>query len=75
MDSCSYDPETKQVYLRFANIVVEVDIEDYMSMLYVLNTAKSVIESDPEVSLGVYTDEAGNERQEFVISGEDEEYT
>jgi hypothetical protein len=75
MDSCSYDPETKQVYLRFANIVVEVDIEDYMSMLYVLNAAKSVIESDPEVSLGVYTDEEGNERQEFVISGEDEEYT
>ena len=75
MDSCSYDPETKQVYLRFANIVVEVDIEDYMSMLYVLNTAKTVIESDPEVSLGVYTDEEGNERQEFVINGEDEEYT
>jgi len=75
MDSCSYDPETKQVYLRFANIVVEVDIEDYMSMLYVLNAAKTVIESDPEVSLGVYTDEEGNERQEFVINGEDEEYT
>ena len=75
MDSCAYDPETKQVYLRFANIVVEVDIEDYMSMLYVLNAAKSVIEADPEVSLGVYTDEAGNERQEFVINGEDEEYT
>ena len=75
MDSCSYDPETKQVYLRFANIVVEVDIEDYMSMLYVLNAAKTVIESDPEVTLGVYTDEEGNERQEFVINGEDEEYT
>ena len=75
MDSCAYDPETKQVYLRFANIVVEVDIEDYMSMLYVLNAAKTVIESDPEVSLGVYTDEEGNERQEFVINGEDEEYT
>jgi len=75
MDSCSYDPETKQVYLRFANIVVEVDIEDYMSMLYVLNAAKTVIESDPDVSLGVYTDEEGNERQEFVINGEDEEYT
>lgn len=74
MDSCAYDPETKQIYLRFGNVSIEVDIEDYMNMLYIFNAAKAVIESDPEVSLGTYTDEDGNERQEFVVSGPDEEY-
>jgi hypothetical protein len=75
MDSCAYDPETKQVYLRFGNVSVAIDIEEYMNMLYMLAAAKGVIEKDPEVAMGTYTDDNGVERQEFIVNDEGEEFS
>lgn len=75
MDSSSYDPETKQVYLHFGNVTVAIDVEEYMNFLYVVAAMKTVIEQDPEVTMGTYTDENGNELEEFIVKDEDEEYS
>ena len=75
MDSSSYDPETKQVYLHFGNVTVAIDVEEYMNFLYVVAAMKTVIEQDPEVTIGSYTDDNGNELEEFIVKDEDEEYS
>ncbi len=75
MDSCAYDPETKQIYLRFGNVSIAIDIEDYMDVMYMLAAAKSVIEKDPEVSLGTFTDENGVEHQEFIVNEDGGEFS
>lgn len=75
MDSSSYDPETKQVYFHFGNVTVAIDVEEYMQFLYVAAAMKSVIEQDPEVTIGSYTDDNGNEIEEFIVKDENEEYS
>ena len=75
MDECAYNPETKQVYLKFDRTMIVVDVEDFMDMIYTLQDAKSVIEQDPEVTLGEYEDEDGNVWQEFIVKEENEEYS
>ena len=75
MDSSAYDPETKQVYLQFGNVSVAIDVEDYMGFLYVVAAMKTVIEKDPDVTLGVFTDEEGNEIEEFIVKDAEEEYS
>lgn len=75
MESSAYDPQTKQVYLQFGNVSVAIDVEDYMDFLYVVVAMKSVIEKDPEVTLGTFTDEDGNEIEEFIVKDQDEEYS
>jgi hypothetical protein len=75
MDECAYNPETKQVYLRFDRTMIMVDIEDFMDMIYTLQDAKSIIEQDPEVTLGEYEDEEGKIWQEFIVKDENEEYS
>lgn len=75
MESSAYDPQTKQVYLQFGNVTVAIDVEDYMDFLYVVVAMKDVVEKDPEVTLGTFTDEDGNEIEEFIVKGQDEEYS
>lgn len=75
MESASYDPQTKQVYFHFGNVTVAIDVEEYMDFLYVATAMKSVIEDDPEVTLGTYVDENGVELQEFVFKDENEDYS
>ena len=75
MDSSSYDPQTKQVFLQFSNVSVAIDVEDYMDFLYVVAAMKTVIEKDPDVTLGVFTDEEGNEIEEFIVKDAEEEYS
>jgi hypothetical protein len=75
MESASYDPQTKQVCFHFGNVTVAVDVEDYMDFLYIVTAMKTVVEQDPEVSLGTYVDENGIELQEFVFKDENEEYS
>ena len=75
MDSSAYDPETKQIYLQFGNVSVAIDVEDYMGFLYVVAAMKTVIEKDPDVTLGVFTDEEGTEIEEFIVKDAEEEYS
>jgi len=75
MESSAYDPETKQVYLQFGNVTVTIDVEDYMDFLYVVAAMKTVIEEDPDIALGSYTDEDGNEIEEFIVKDQNEEYS
>jgi len=75
MESSAYDPQTKQVYLQFGNVSVAIDVEDYMDFLYVVVAMKNVIEKDPEVTLGTFTDDEGNEIEEFIVKDQDEEYS
>lgn len=75
MDSSSYDPETKQVYMHFGNVTVAIDVEEYMNFLYIVAAMKTVIEQDPDVTIGSYTDDNGNEIEEFIVKDEDEEYS
>jgi hypothetical protein len=75
MESSAYDPQTKQVYLQFGNVSVAIDVEDYMDFLYVVVAMKDVIEKDPEVTLGTFTDDEGNEIEEFIVKDQDEEYS
>lgn len=74
MDDCAYNPENKQVYLRFDRTTIMVDVEDFMDVIHTLEEMKAVIQEDPEVTLGEFTDEDGNVWQEFIVKGEDEEY-
>ena len=46
-----------------------------MDFLYIVTAMKTVVEQDPEVSLGTYVDENGIELQEFVFKDENEEYS
>lgn len=75
MESSAYDPQTKQVYLQFGNVSVAIDVEDYMDFLYVVVAMKDVIEKDPEVMLGTFTDDDGNEIEEFIVKDQNEEYS
>jgi len=75
MDECAYNPETKQVYLKFERTMIVVDIEDFMDMMYTLEQTKAVIQEDPEVTLGEYEDEEGNVWQEFIVKDKNEEYS
>lgn len=75
MDECAYNPETKQVYLKFDRTMIMVDVEDFMDIIYTLQDAKSIIEQDPEVTLGEYEDEEGNVWQEFIVKDENQEYS
>lgn len=75
MDECAYNPETKQVYLKFERTMIVVDVEDFMDMMYTLEQTKSIIQEDPEVTLGEYEDEEGNVWQEFIVKDENEEYS
>ena len=75
MDECAYNPETKQVYLKFDRTMIMVDVEDFIDIIYTLQDAKSIIEQDPDVTLGEYEDEEGNVWQEFIVKDESEEYS
>lgn len=75
MDECAYNPETKQVYLKFDRTMIVVDIEDFMDMMYTLEQTKAIIQEDPEVTLGEYEDEEGNVWQEFIVNDQNEEYS
>lgn len=75
MDECAYNPETKQVYLKFERTMIVVDVEDFMDMMYTLEQTKAIIQEDPEVTLGEYEDEEGNVWQEFIVKDENEEYS
>lgn len=75
MDDCAYDPESKQVFLHFGNVAVSIGIEDYLAFLYLATAMKVVIEQDPDVSIGTYTTAEGVELEEFIIKGENEEYS
>jgi len=75
MESSAYDPQTKQVYLQFGNVSVAIDVEDYMEFLYVVVAMKDIIEKDHEVTLGTFTDDDGNEIEEFIVKDQDEEYS
>ena len=75
MDECAYNPETKQVYLKFERTMIVVDVEDFMDMIYTLEHTKTIIQEDPEVTLGEYEDEEGNVWQEFIVKDENEEYS
>ena len=75
MDECAYNPETKQVYLKFERTMIVVDIEDFMDMMYTLEQTKAIIQEDPEVTLGEYEDEEGNVWQEFIVKDENEKYS
>ncbi len=75
MDECAYNPETKQVYLKFDRTMIVVDIEDFMDMMYTLEQTKAIIQEDPDVTLGEYEDEEGNIWQEFIVKDENEEYS
>ena len=76
MDSCSYDPESKQVFFNFGNVSVAIDVEDYMHFLYLVMAMKTVVEEDPEIALGTYVDDVtGIEMQEFIIKDENEEFS
>lgn len=75
MNSTAYDPQAKQVYLYFGNVTVAIDVEEYMDFLYVFAAMKELISNDPEVTLGTFTDEDGNEIEEFIVKDTDEEYS
>jgi hypothetical protein len=75
MDECAYNPETKQVYLKFERTMIVVDVEDFMDMMYTLEQTKAIIQEDPDVTLGEYEDEEGNVWQEFIVKDENEEYS
>ena len=75
MDGCFYDQETKTVILKFDRTMIHVDLEDFMDVLYTLHEAKIAIQDDPEVELGSFTDEDGKTREQFVVKGEEEEYS
>lgn len=74
MDDCAYNPETKQVYIRFDRTMIMVDIEDFMDVIYTLQEMKEIIKEDPDVTLGEFEDEDGNNWEEFIVKGKDEEY-
>lgn len=75
MDECAYNPDTKQVYLKFEKTMIVVDIEDFMDMMYTLEQTKAVIQEDPDVAIGEYEDEEGNVWQEFIVKDQNEEYS
>jgi len=75
MESTAYDPQTKQVYLQFGNVTVAIDVEDFMDFIYTVVATKDIIEKDPEVTLGTFTDDDGNEIEEFIVKDQDEEYS
>jgi hypothetical protein len=55
--------------------MINIDLEDFMDMLYSLHEAKLAIQEDPEIELGTFTDEDGKTWEQFVVKGEDEEYS
>jgi len=75
MDSCTYDPETKQVFFYFGNVSIAIDVEDYMNFLYMTMAMKTVVEEDPDVTLGTFVNEDGIEMQEFIVKDENEEFS
>lgn len=75
MDESAYNPETKQVYLKFDRTMIMIDVEDFMDVLHTLDQLKALVLEDPEVELGEYEDEEGNVWQEFVVKDQNEEYS
>jgi hypothetical protein len=55
--------------------MIMVDVEDFMDVIYTLQEMKSIIKEDPEVELGVFQDDDGNSWEEFIVKGENEEYS
>jgi hypothetical protein len=74
VDDCAYNPETKQVYIRFDRTMIMIDLEDFMDVIYTLQEMKEIIKADPDVTLGEFEDEDGNSWEEFIVKGKDEEY-
>ena len=75
MDNCSYDPQTKQVFMHYGNDSVAIDVEDYMDFLYIVMAMKTVIEQDEDVTLGTYVTDEGVELQEFVVKDDTDGYS
>lgn len=74
MDNYFYDPENKQVIIQLDRVSINIDIEDFLNMLYALHDLKSIIEEDPEVIIGTFEDENGKEYEKFIIKNDDVDF-
>jgi len=54
VDNYLYNPESKQVIIQFDRVSINIDLEDFLDMLYALHDLKSIIEEDPDVTIGTF---------------------
>jgi hypothetical protein len=57
VDNYLYNPESKQVIIQFDRVSINIDLEDFLDMLYALHDLKSIIEEDPDVTIESITEQ------------------
>lgn len=75
MDNYLYSPESKQVIIQFDRVSINIDLEDFLDMLYALHDLKSIIEEDPDVTIGTFEDENGKSWEQFMIKEDDADFS
>ena len=75
MDNYFYDPENKQVIIQLDRVSINIDIEDFLDMLYSLHDLKTIIEADPDVATGTFEDEDGKSWDQFMIKEDDTDFS
>lgn len=75
MDNYFYNPKSKQVIIQFDRVSINIDLEDFLDMLYSLHDLKTIIEADPNVTTGTFEDESGNSYEQFMIKEDDADFS
>ena len=70
-----YDAENKICFIQIDRLVLSIMADEFMDFHDLLSDLQTDMMNDPDLELGTYKDEEGNEFQEFVIKKKDEEYS
>jgi len=75
VDNYLYNPESKQVIIQFDRVSINIDLEDFLDMLYSLHDLKTIIGADPDVATGTFEDEDGKSWDQFMIKEDDTDFS
>ena len=70
-----YDAESKICFIQIDRFVLSIMADEFMDFHDLLSELQTDMMEDPDLELGTYKDEEGNEFQEFVIKKKDEDYS
>jgi hypothetical protein len=70
-----YDAESKICFIQIDRFVLSIMADEFMDFHDLLGELQADMLEDPDLELGTYKDDDGNEFQEFVIKKKDEDYS
>lgn len=70
-----YDAESKICFIQIDRFVLSIMADEFMDFHDLLSELQADMLEDPDLELGTYKDDDGNEFQEFVIKKKDEDYS